>query len=68
VEKTKVVSVRLANESLHLQARIYAMTHGMTFGKLVSIALTEYLARNTRTSPTLKSPEARRRKPGPEKA
>lgn len=58
-DEPKVISIRLTNGSLHLKARLYAMTHGLTFGKLVSIALREYLARNeSTTSPTPKAAKA----------
>ena len=49
-DEPKVISIRLTNGSLHLRARLYAMTHGLTFGKLVSIALREYLVRNESTT------------------
>lgn len=63
-DEPKVISIRLTNGSLHLRARLYAITHGLTLGKLVSIALREYLARNAQTSqpphtpPSVKSSRA----------
>jgi hypothetical protein len=65
-DEPKVISIRLMNGRLHLEAKLYAMMHGLTLGKLVSIALREYLARNaplTQLSPLgAKTPRAGRTK------
>jgi hypothetical protein len=63
-DEPKIISIRLTNGSLHLKARLYAMMHGLTLGKLVSIALKEFLARNApvaqapHTPPTVKTHRA----------